>query len=267
MTSLIEPYPLDNHSQHSPMHHQGLAAMLDVFTLRRISYQVQLTGAKVLEVGAGAGSMAYQMATMAGPEGSVTALDLKPGHVEHDQLHWLQHDLRSAEPIPGGPYDVIHARLVLGHLPERELVLSRLIHAGAPGTLILVEDWHPVRSHATISAPTIEARRLYDRYAQAAGRCFDERGTDSTWARRMHCVFLQHGLADVDTDIHGTYWTGGSSEAKHAIGVAQQLRDEVQSHGLTGQDVDEVLELLANPELVVHSHLLYSTLGYIPPAD
>lgn len=45
------------------------------------------------------------------------------------------------EAIPPGPWDVIHERLVLQHVPERLDVLTRLLAVRAPGGVLLVEDF------------------------------------------------------------------------------------------------------------------------------
>ena len=43
--------------------------------------------------------------------------------------------------IPGAPYDLVYARLVLFHLPERVAVLGRLWDAVAPGGHLVVQDY------------------------------------------------------------------------------------------------------------------------------
>jgi chemotaxis methyl-accepting protein methylase len=43
-----------------------------------------------------------------------------------------RHDV-AADPVPENAYDLIHARLVLVHLPERDRVLATLAAALRPG--------------------------------------------------------------------------------------------------------------------------------------
>jgi len=38
-----------------------------------------------------------------------------------------------SDPLPDAAFDLIHARLVLIHIPEREKVLARLVAALKPG--------------------------------------------------------------------------------------------------------------------------------------
>jgi SAM-dependent methyltransferase len=45
-----------------------------------------------------------------------------------------------ADPLPAKDFDLVHARLVLCHLPEREQVLQRIMAALKPGGWIVIED-------------------------------------------------------------------------------------------------------------------------------
>ena len=51
------------------------------------------------------------------------------------------HDLTADEPVPGGPFDLVYARLLLIHLPDRAAVLARLWDAVAPGGYLVVQDY------------------------------------------------------------------------------------------------------------------------------
>jgi hypothetical protein len=64
--------------------------------------------------------------------------------------------------------------------------------------------------------------------------------------------------------IHGSFWRGGDPAARMVAGTIPQMTDGLLAKGLTTADIDAVLELLHNPALKVHSHLLYSTVGYAP---
>ena len=51
-----------------------------------------------------------------------------------------RHDI-TADAIPLARYDLIHARLVLSHLPQRREVLVRLTQALRPGGWLVIEDF------------------------------------------------------------------------------------------------------------------------------
>lgn len=260
----VRPYPLDNAKSKSNEHHAGLAGLLDPFTTARITHLADLAGKRCLEVGAGGGSIAIWLAERVGPGGSVVATDLKPQHIpQHERLTVLAHDL-TAEPIPDGPYDVIHSRLVLHHLPSRREILRRLVQALAPGGVLINEDWagdHP--DEVLAAAPTPEAAELYTLYLRIAGeKAFAASGTDRGWARRVHQGMMDEGLVNVSTVITATSWTGGSMGARMTAAIADQVRDKLLAAGMTVEQLEQLRELLDDPRLAVFTFPLYSTAGW-----
>ncbi|MEV7628790.1 methyltransferase domain-containing protein [Actinoplanes sp. NPDC089786] len=261
---LSVPYPLDNAAAGADDHHYGLAHLLDPFSRSRLAALRDWTGARVLEVGCGKGSFALHLAELVGPAGQVIATDLKPPSLDHHRITVIAHDLTGDQPVPGGRYDLIHSRLVLPHLPGREQILQRLIAVLEPGGVLVEEAWQPVRSNPVIAAPDPDARHLYERFAMASGRVFDQAGTDPSWARRVHTVMTGHALTDVSTIIHGSYWHGGDPGARMIAAILGQMTDALLAQGMSHTDLATVLQLLQDPRLVVHSHLLHSTAGHRP---
>jgi hypothetical protein len=119
-------YAFDNDDPEAADRHDYLAEILDGLTVQRLSGLGDLTGRRCLEVGAGAGSIARRLARAAGPAGRVLATDINTRYLgPGTDFQVLRHDL-STEPVPEGPWDVIHARMVLLHLPRRREILHRL---------------------------------------------------------------------------------------------------------------------------------------------
>lgn len=78
------------------------------------------------------------------PSGRVLATDIKPGRIPQAPcLDVVQHDI-VREPLTESAFDLIHARLVLLHLPERLAVLAKLVHALRPGVRRQGEVFHVV---------------------------------------------------------------------------------------------------------------------------
>ncbi|MGN9912689.1 class I SAM-dependent methyltransferase [Phytohabitans sp. LJ34] len=263
-TGTVTPYPLDNTADGADAHHHGLAHLLDNFSQHRLAGLRDWSGAHVLEVGCGKGSFARRLADMVGDSGHVTATDLKPPALDHDRITVIQHDLTSDTALPAGPFDGVHTRLVLQHLPTREDILDRLIAVLRPGGVLIEEAWRPVRVNPVVAAPDPDSRYLYERFAHASGRIFDDAGTDPHWAKQVPTAMENRGLTNVDTVIHGSFWRGGDPAARMVAGTIPQLADGLLAKGFTTADIDAVLELLHNPALKVESHLLYSTSGYVP---
>ncbi len=118
-----------------------LAECRDPDTFTALTAAGVTTGARVLEAGAGAGTVTAWLAERVGPTGHVlsTDIDLRfhldmPAHVE-----MRQHDVER-EPLPVDAFDVVHARALLQHLPGRETVLEKLVRALRPGGRLVIED-------------------------------------------------------------------------------------------------------------------------------
>ena len=67
--------------------------------------------------------------------GSVVATDIDPSGLESDHEPWVDiciGDVARDEP-PEGPFDLVHARLVLTHVPERERAPGPWHRSSRPG--------------------------------------------------------------------------------------------------------------------------------------
>ncbi|BCJ64686.1 class I SAM-dependent methyltransferase [Polymorphospora rubra] len=257
------PYAYDNDHPAAPNQLASLAALLDDVTIGRLT-QLDLRGRRCLEIGAGGSALPAWLATEVGPAGHVVATDIQPRHVPtHPRLTPLAHNIIT-DPVPEPPYDLIHARLVLMHLPQREQILTRLADALAPGGVLCVEDWAIQPDTAVIDAPTTAARTLFAVYQHAVARdILTAAGTDPTWAIRIHPTMRAAGLRDLDTAIHAPVWHAGSPGlALVTVNIAQH-RARLTTGALTDTDLDEIARLATDPGsgLVVRGHQLYSTIG------
>jgi trans-aconitate methyltransferase len=83
------------------------------------------------------------MADRVGPEGQVPATDigltwLAEAAAPSIEIRW--HDVVRDDP-PVGEFDLVHARLVLCHLPGRDEAMRRMVRALRPGGWLVVEDF------------------------------------------------------------------------------------------------------------------------------
>lgn len=98
-------------------------------------------GWRCLDVGAGHGSISRRLAEIVGPEGRVVAADIDLSHLDtggYDNVSMRELDV-AADDL-GGPYDLVHARHLLVHVPNAELVVRRLVTALAPGGRLVAAD-------------------------------------------------------------------------------------------------------------------------------
>ncbi|MEU7467550.1 methyltransferase domain-containing protein [Streptomyces sp. NPDC044984] len=99
-------------------------------------------GWRCLEVGPGAGSIARWMAGRVGPEGHVVAADINPRFLTSETAPNLEvrvHDI-TTDAFEEAAYDLVHARLVLMHLPDPLAALKTMVAALRPGGRLLVEE-------------------------------------------------------------------------------------------------------------------------------
>jgi SAM-dependent methyltransferase len=259
------PYTFDNDNPNAIDQHECLAAILDDSTTQRLSALGDLTGRRCLEVGAGGGSIARWLADAVGDSGRVTATDVNVRHIPpHRRLRVVHHDI-TTDPPPDPPYDLIHARLVLLHLPQRRAVLAALASALAPGGVLVVEEWHTEIRDAVLAAPTKEAKSLFETYHDTlVGAIFAARGHDPGWARQVHGEMMELGLIEVDTVVSARSWPGGSPGTLLAASNLEHLRPRFLAAGMTDAQIDRLRGYLYDPRLVVRGNLTYSTLGRRP---
>jgi SAM-dependent methyltransferase len=266
--SLSAPsYSFDNDDPQATDRHAYLSAMLDESTFARLAHLGDLTGRRCLELGAGGGSVARWLADQVGASGQVLATDLNPRHLAaYPGYTVLAHDL-TTDPIPEGPWDVIHARLVLMHLPERRDILARLTAALAPGGALVIEDWLTSFGKPVLTAPDPEAEALVDAFHTVlVDQVLAANGTDPRWAGQIHAAMLAAGLIHVDTVIGSRSWPGGSPGALLLAANIGQVRDKLLAAGLTAAQLERLKHLVADVRLVLRGHLLYSTVGRLPGA-
>ena len=196
---------------HTPEEYERLRAQARAWETAtgRLLDQVGLgPGASCLDAGCGPGETMRLMAERVGPAGRVLGVDADPAlgamtlamlhGAGHRQCHFQAQDLAAGEPIPGAPFDLVYARLLLFHLPRRIEVLRRLWGAVAPGGHLLVQDYD-LRSICTL--PQLDwAGELLRVWTGAFGAV----GADVSAGTRLPQLFAQAGVGTPDgTDVTG----------------------------------------------------------------
>jgi SAM-dependent methyltransferase len=257
-------YAFDNDDPVAAERLDLLSAVLDGFTVSRLSSLGDLTERRCLEVGAGNGSIAGWLAAQAGPAGRVLATDINTRHIPPDRGYAVvRHDL-TTDPLPEGSWDVIHARLVLEHLPGRQDILRRLAAALAPGGALALEEWENSHAGLVLATPEPEAAALFLAYTAAVEQLLTARGLDRGWAWQVHAAMASAGLVDVDTAVHARSWPGGSAGALHHAATIRLLRPRLLEAGMTGEQLDRLAGYLRDPRMVVRGLLTVSTVGRRP---
>ena len=259
-------YAFDNDDPAAAERLELSSAVLDGFTISRLSSLGDLTGQRCLELGAGNGSIAGWLADQAGLSGQVLATDINTRHIPPDRGYSVvRHDL-TRDPLPDGPWDVIHARLVLRHLPGRHDILRSLAATLARGGALAIEEWDPYRAGLVLAAPEAEAEELFYRFETAVEQLTVARDVDLQWPWQMHAAMANAGLVEVDTTVNTRSWPGGSAGARHYAATIRLLRPRILETGMTGEQLDRLSEYLHDPRMVVRGLLTVSTIGRRPVA-
>ena len=153
-------YALDNSSRETPARFDALSGMFDRGTIRHLEDRGVSESWRCLEVGGGGGSITAWLANRVGPTGHVLVTDVDPRFLEPlsaQNVEVRKHNIVT-DPLPNATFDLIHARLVLIHLPEREKVLARLVSALKPGGWLVDEDFDSV---SLLPDPTVILARSF----------------------------------------------------------------------------------------------------------
>jgi protein-L-isoaspartate O-methyltransferase len=265
MTTAIQnpdtPYVFGKDQLTAPTLLAALGQMCDPFTMRRLTEAGVRPGSRWLEVGAGDGSIAGWLAEMVGPGGMVIATDIRPQHIPHHRdLVVVEHNIVT-DPPPNGPFDGIHVRALLQHLPERDEVLAGLAAALAPGGVLVVEELEASWSTAVLATPDPRAHRIFARYEAALTALLQAGGNDPRWPRRVHTAMRELGLTGVDTQGWQGSWAGGTGAAMLAHATGTGMRERLLSVGMSSTDLNTLQSLTLNPDLVLRGVLLLSTFG------
>jgi SAM-dependent methyltransferase len=254
-------YLLTNSEPETADRFDGLEQAFDAVSIGHLQRFGVASGARCLEIGAGSGSIARWLAAQVGPTGQVVATDLDARWVRHDgspQLDVRQLDLVD-DPIPDGPWDVVHERLVLQHVPERLDVLDRLVASLAPGGWILIEDFD------TAEVRTMDREGPHHELVVSVARAFNgllrSRGGVSEFAASGPRNLRARGLVEVGASGHVAIDCGGHGFANVAAANTRQVRDGLVAAGLRPADLDRYLEVLADPDTVIGSSVLISSWG------
>ncbi|MEV0372489.1 methyltransferase [Streptomyces sp. NPDC050636] len=232
--------------------------------------QLELTGLaagwRCLEVGGGSSSLGDWLGERVGPGGQVTVTDIEPrwaaGRERPAHVRLVRHDI-VRDPLPGDGYDLVHARLVLQHLPERLHVLERLVEVLRPGGWLVLEEfdcgWTPV-----LAAPDETAAALFDRVHSALIGLLQEAGGDPLFARRMTGAMARAGLTRLAATTYAEAWPGGSAGIALHRHNSDQVADRLAAAGITNGDLDRFRALLQDPAFIVNSYPLLSVRGRRP---
>jgi ubiquinone/menaquinone biosynthesis C-methylase UbiE len=215
------------------------ARMWEPATERLLDRVGLAAGASCLDAGCGPGETMRLLARRVGAAGTVTGIDVDAalGSVVESSLHaeglsqcrFLAADLTEPAPIPGGPYDLVSARLLLFHLPQRVAVLARLWDAVRPGGHLVVQDYDlgPADVLPAVPSATETVRLII--------ATFEALGCDVRAGVHLPLLFGAAGVGDPDdTDVAGRLESFGTG-ARMLEHTLRSLLPAAYPRGITSE--------------------------------
>jgi SAM-dependent methyltransferase len=257
-------YLLDNGAREAPTRFAVLSALFDPGTTRHLEACGVGRGWHCLEVGGGNGSIATWLAGRVGPTGHILATDIDPRFLESLNLPNLEvrrHDI-ATDPLPKAAFDLVHARLVLMHLPERETALARMISALKPGGWLVDEEYD---SFSMPPDPAVSPGEVLLQTQVAMMRLLDDGGVDRLYGRRLFGRLRAHGLVSISGEARAFMWQRGSPGAALVRATYELLRGAmIDGNYITQQQFEEDVARLDDPDFLMPSAILWSAWGRRP---
>ncbi|WBC14951.1 methyltransferase domain-containing protein [Micromonospora sp. WMMA1998] len=242
---------------------ESIALLTDPATIRYLEKIGVTAGWRCAEVGAGAGSIAEWLSRRVGADGQVVAVDINTDYLTHlsaPNLEVREQDI-VVTPLEPGSYDLVHVKILLMHLPEREQVLQQLVAALKPGGYLLVEE-ADIRSIQTCAPP----EPLLTRAASALATFFYFGGADPGYGLTLMPAVKKTGLVDVGTDCQLTAVQAGTPEMQTiSLSLAKLAPVIIQAGLMSEGEVGRAFELLEQPsDLTVYTPITVSVWGRKP---
>jgi SAM-dependent methyltransferase len=254
-------YLLANSGSETQKRFAALSELFDPGTIRHLDSCGVSRGWRCLEVGGGGGSIASWLADRVGPTGHVLVIDIDPRFLEslkHPNIEVLRHNI-ATDPLPDADFDLVHARLVLLHVPEREQALKRMISALKPGGWLVNEEYD---SASMPPDPAVSRGEVLLKTHVAMMRLFEDGGVNRRYGRLLFGQLREHGLTNVAAEARVVMFQRGSPGASMLRANYEQLRAAmIDGNYITPRQFDEDLAQLDDPAFIMPSGILWSACG------
>ena len=196
-------------------------------------------GMRVLDLGSGPGDVAFQVAKMIGPNGSVVGLEQDPAQIavamqRRDGFGVGNVDFRHGDArtfLDEEPFDAVVCRLLLSHLPGVVDVLAHHLRNLRPGGIFISVDYDVAGVRAL---PEVE---LYSRLIEWIIAGFEYAHGDVFVGMRFPVLFDQAGFRDVGTLGLQVYWPPRSPVvAAYMVAVVRAMKDAIVNSGVTTEE-------------------------------
>ena len=256
-------YLFDNAAEQAGARLQALSEIFDPGTIRHLTERGVDRGWHCLDVGGGNGSIAAWLSERVGRSGRVLVTDIDPRFLEADlpNVEVRRHNIVT-DALPDAAFDLVHCRLVLLHLPQREQVLARLIAALKPGGWLVDEEFDSASLQAD---PQVNPVEVVSKTHRAMLRVVEDRGVERHFGRLLPGFLRTHGLVDVAAEGHLFMWQAGSPGTSLMRANYEQLREEMISAGhITEEEFEKDLSRMERADFLTLSPIMWTVCGRRP---
>ncbi|MFF7493027.1 MULTISPECIES: class I SAM-dependent methyltransferase [Streptomyces] len=203
------------------------ALAYDDITMARLRALGAGPGWRCLDIGAGTGTVSRRLlgetavASVLAVDRDVRFLDARPA----PGLRTLQADVTAPDFAPGS-FQLVHARFVLMHLPERDRLIGRFAELLTPGGVLVVSDAVDLTSERTPATPYSTAMRAMWQGLRATI------GTDVSSVPSYPHLLRGAGLDHVAAEIHVPPLVPGSAISRFWADTWQRSREAMVATGL-----------------------------------
>jgi predicted O-methyltransferase YrrM len=207
-------------------------------------------GMRVLDVGTGAGDVAFLVARLVGEGGTVVGVDNAGHAIEVARRRAHERQVANASfmqgDLDGGltfdrPFDAVVGRYVLQFQPDPAAFLRRLTEHVTPGGIVAFHelDWSGI-----VSRPALP---LYDRCCGLIVETLRRGGTETSMGARLYATFVGAGLEPPMLHLEAMMAGGPHTSLRFEMtaGLVRTLLPDIERLGLATAD-DLGVETLAD---------------------
>ncbi len=241
-----------------------LGAILDADSVAVLTRIGVAPGWHCLDLGAGAGTISRWLAGRVGPTGRVVALDVDPRYLPATGPVEAQRADVTAADLGTGRYHLVHARLLLMHLPRRTEVLRRAVRALRPGGVLVLSEWDYSTADTLLVRGGPAVREAFDTYQTVLLHLAAAAGSSRDWARAVPVAMEEAGLVDVAAEVHNRLWRGGEPGCLLHAATARQQRSALLAGGVHAGHLEVLGDAMADPYTLVWGYPTVTGTGRRP---
>jgi SAM-dependent methyltransferase len=258
------PYLLTNAETQAGDRFSALSALYDTMTLESFEKAGIKQGWRCWEVGAGGPSVALGMALQCLPGGFVLATDIDISWTQqaNQTFEVRQHDAALEEP-PAKDFDLVHARLVLQHIQQRQKAFENMLASLKPGGWMIIEDFDSVLvPQACLDAQNEDEHRA-NRIRDGLIKLLEARGVDRSYGSKLLRLFQLSGLQNVSVEMRLPV-TNPAGRMLERANVAQTAPGLIKIGAASDAEINAHLSALANETLNVTFPAMFTAIGQKP---